>query len=531
VQTSQQSAQHPAVSWLLSQPMEAAGAGVGAGVISRARLQQDSRAVSKGDIFVAMPGGTTDGRAYIAKAIEQGAAAVLWDADEFTWPTGQDANRFLNHFAVSHLKQYAGDIAAQWYGNPSKQLHVFAYTGTSGKTSCSTWTSQLLSALGKPCAVVGTLGAGIGETLKSVGLTTPQALEMQWWFAQFVQQNAQAVAIEASSIGIQEERLNGTQVRTALFTNLSRDHLDYHGDMAAYAAAKARLFAWSGLETAVINIDDAAAEQMIANVPSNVQMIFVSLKKNSASPVDATSLYASGGLRPKNLFAHEIRFEADALQFTIGGDFGSAQVRTKVAGLFNVSNLLMVAACALIEGFTLAEIVEPLSQLQAIEGRMQMFGGQIDNHQVPVVIVDYAHKPDALEKVLESLRPQAQASGGQLWCVFGCGGDRDAGKRPIMGSIAQRLADRPVVTSDNPRSENPAAIALQITAGMRDGAYEVELDRAKAIASSVQRAQPNDVILIAGKGHEAYQEIGDQRFEFLDAAHVQKALSAKVGVH
>jgi UDP-N-acetylmuramoyl-L-alanyl-D-glutamate--2,6-diaminopimelate ligase len=535
-----QSNVHSAISWLRAQPRLAMGALAGGLVddlahkaVRPAKLQQDSRAVRPGDIFVAMPGGTNDGRAFIAKAIQQGAVAVLWDTNEFNWPVDQSTSQL----GVSNLKQQAGEIAAQWYGQPSEQLHVFAYTGTSGKTSCSTWTSQLLSALGRPCAVIGTRGAGMGESLQPVGLTTPQALDMQWLLSEFKKQDAQAAAIEASSIGIEEGRLNGTQVRTALFTNLSRDHLDYHGDMAAYGAAKARLFAWTGLKTAVINIDDAAADQMIAKVPAWVQKIFISLKipNGVANDIDASPMAfksnGSGISQARLLFAHQIRFEADGMRFTIGGDFGVAQVHTKVAGLFNISNLLMVAACALIEGFTLEQIAKPLSQLQAIEGRMQMFGGLVGNQPMPVVVVDYAHKPDALEKVLESLLPQAQANGGRLWCVFGCGGDRDAGKRQIMGAIAQRLADHSVVTSDNPRTEDPSAIAMQIAAGMSQGKYEIELDRAKAIASVVQRAKTNDVILIAGKGHEAYQEIGLQRIDFSDATHVQLALAAKSRAH
>jgi UDP-N-acetylmuramoyl-L-alanyl-D-glutamate--2,6-diaminopimelate ligase len=535
-----QSNVHSAISWLRAQPLLAMGTlrdrpvkGVAGRMGGPARLQQDSRAVRPGDIFVAMPGGTHDGRAFIGKAIEQGASAVLWDSSEFSWPAVQG----VKQLGIAGLKQQAGEIAAQWYGRPSEQLHVFAYTGTSGKTSCSTWTSQLLSALGKSCAVIGTRGAGIGDALQPVGLTTPQALEMQWLFAQFQDQGAQAVAIEASSIGIEEGRLNGTQVRTALFTNLSRDHLDYHGDMAAYAASKARLFAWSGLKTAVINIDDPAADQMIAKVPVGVQKIFVSLRKfsgitkNDSAQNLQSELNATSASKARHLFADQIRFETDGMRFVIGGDFGTAQVHTKVAGLFNISNLLMVAACALVEGFTLNQIVSPLSQLQAIEGRMQMFGGRVGDQQLPVVVVDYAHKPDALEKVLESLRPQAQAGGGQLWCVFGCGGDRDAGKRPLMGAIAQRLSDRPLVTSDNPRTEDPSAIAQHITLGMNHGSFEVELDRAKAIASVVQRAKNNDVILIAGKGHEAYQEIGSQRIDFSDAIHVETALAKKLKVH
>jgi UDP-N-acetylmuramoyl-L-alanyl-D-glutamate--2,6-diaminopimelate ligase len=522
------------IDWLRAQPGLAVCAMAdqdsnGTTLRGAAKLQQDSRAVCPGDVFVAMPGGVVDGRAFIATALQQGAAAVLWDSNAFSWPIEQTTSQL----GVNNLKHHAGEIAAHWYGQPSEQLHVFAYTGTSGKTSCSTWTSQLLNALGKPCAVIGTRGAGLGDVLQPVGLTTPQALEMQWLLAQFQQQNAKAAAIEASSIGIEEGRLNGTQVRTALFTNLSRDHLDYHADMVAYGAAKARLFAWSGLKTAVINVDDPSANQMIARVPSNVQKIFVSLK-NTASVSQSASQQEfpePNVSQTRRLFAHHIRFETDGMRFAIGGDFGVAQVHTKVVGLFNISNLLMVAACALVEGFTLDQIAGPLSQLQAIEGRMQMFGGQVGNQQLPVVVVDYAHKPDALEKVLESLRPQVRANGGQLWCVFGCGGDRDAGKRPIMGEIAQRLSDQAWVTSDNPRTEDPSSIASQIVAGMTRGPFEVELDRAKAIALVVQRAHKNDVVLIAGKGHEAYQEIGSQRFEFSDAAHVELALAAKRGVH
>ncbi len=490
---------------------------------AQSRLVQDSRAVRLGDVFFAMPGGVHDGRQFIDKAQTQGAAAVLWDSDNFLLPT----TITTSNFPVAQLKQAAGYIAADWYAQPSEKLHVFAYTGTSGKTSCSTWTSHVLNALGHTCAVVGTRGAGIGDQLVPIGLTTPQAIEMQSLLAQFVQQGAKAAAIEASSIGLDEGRLNGTQVRTALFTNLSRDHLDYHGDMQSYAEAKAQLFCWSGLQTAVINSDDPLASEIQAKVPAHVEQILISVKaEDQLSTLPAISL-----LNCRHLFAHQLRFNANGLSFTIDGDFGVSQVQTRIAGLFNISNLLMVAACALLEGFELKKVVAALEQLEPVEGRMQMLGGGYGGFAVPVVVIDYAHKPDALEKVLQSLLPQARANGGQLWCVFGCGGDRDSGKRAIMGSIAQRLADFCIVTSDNPRSEDPASIADQIASAMQIGGFEIELDRAKAIAKAVQQAKANDVVLIAGKGHEAYQEINGERIVFSDAQHVSSALDLKAMVH
>jgi UDP-N-acetylmuramyl-tripeptide synthetase len=486
----------------------------GAGVPSASvRLQADSRAVKPGDIFVAIPGDKHDGRDHLAAVAQLGALAALWDPTNFDWPSTNQ----LPHCAVENLKLEIGAIASKLLGEPSKQLQVFAFTGTSGKTTCTTWAAQLLAMLGEPCAIIGTRGAGLPAHLSSFGLTTPQAVDLQQWFAQFSAQKVTSCAIEASSIGLEEGRLNGTQITCALFTNLTQDHLDYHGDMARYARAKAKLFSWPNLKQAVINIDDPASELMISSLGKQTELLAISL--NPIYSDLRTKLPNTTKLT--RLWASEIKFIGNQTYFTVDGDFGRAQTSLQVPGRFNVANALLVVACALLHGFSLDTIAKKLSQLEPVEGRMQSLGGIGQT----LVVIDYAHKPDALEQVLVSLRSQANARGGRLWCVFGCGGDRDASKRPIMGAIAERLADQVLVTSDNPRSESPALIAQAIVQGMKSKA-QIELDRARAIAQAISMAGAADVVLIAGKGHENYQEIGSNKTPFSDFSHAQASLNA-----
>ncbi len=489
--------------------------------LTSVRLQADSRALKRGDIFLAMPGASFDGRTYLSKIAEQGACAALWDPDQFEWPAGNA----LPNCAVPNLKREMGHISSALLGNPSEQLHVFAFTGTSGKTTCTTWAAQLLASLGEPCAVIGTRGAGLPDELVSFGLTTPQAFELQQWFAQFAREGIRACAIEASSIGIQEGRLNGTRIKTALFTNLTQDHLDYHGDMIQYGRAKAQLFSWPQLQQAVFNADDPASKAMWAKLEPQTEVILIGIAQAGVQcPSNIELMVAQAkSANVKRLWASDIHFNGKQTQFTLHGDFGQAASTLQVPGQFNISNALMVAACALLKGHSLLDVALGLAHLEPVEGRMQSVGG---DNQV-LVVVDYAHKPDALEQVLRSLRSQANARGGKLWCVFGCGGDRDSSKRPLMGAIAAKLADQVIVTSDNPRSESPAAIAAQITLGMGESTAEavVELDRAKAIDSALNHAAANDVVLIAGKGHEDYQETNGVKTAFSDLVHAKFALA------
>ena len=479
-----------------------------------AALTADSRSVKKGDAFFAYPGASHDGRAFIQAAINAGASAIVLDDSLSDLPSADSLlGGLASSKSVNQLKQKAGAIASAFLGSPSSQLDVIAFTGTSGKTSCSTWYSELSRHLGKPCAVIGTRGAGLPDALQPFGLTTPEAINLQGFFRGFVDTKIASVAIEASSIALNEGRLNGTTIRTAVFTNLSLDHLDYHCSMHAYGEAKAALFAWRSLSHVVINIDDPAAEQMLGAVQEQVQKILI-----STTPIHMPQS------NTKRLYATNIIFRGNGVSLTIDGDFGTCNASFQIAGLFNISNYLSVAACALVRGYTLDQVVAGLSVLKPVEGRMQTVGG---DHQL-LAVIDYAHKPDALEKVLEALRLQASDRGGKLWCVFGCGGNRDKAKRPQMGAIAQRLADNVVVTSDNPRSETPSDIIDQIVVGMRLApAVVIEADRKTAITWAIDHAAQDDVVLIAGKGDEAYQEINGVQHPFSDFGLVSALLSKK----
>ena len=509
-----------------------------------ASLTADSRSIKKGDAFFAFPGANNDGRSFVQAAINAGASAILLDDSSTDVLQGSSAispfsGKTTPAKSVRQLKHKAGGIASAFFGSPSSKLDVLAFTGTSGKTSCSTWYSELSCILGKPCAVIGTRGAGLpymrnpevpgfnsleckpleSTQLRAFGLTTPEAITLQGFFREFVDAKIPSVAIEASSIALNEGRLNGTTIQTAVFTNLSLDHLDYHRTMQAYGQAKAALFAWPSLTHVVINIDDRAADQMLAGVQGSIKKILV-----STAPIEATTKHQVGQAAGeiKRLFATNIVFSGNGVSLTVDGDFGTCQARFQIAGLFNVSNYLSVAACALVRGYNLDQVVAGLEQLTPVEGRMQTLGG--DNQLLAVI--DYAHKPDALEKVLEALKMQASDRGGKLWCVFGCGGNRDTSKRPQMGAIAQRLADTVVVTSDNPRLENPADIIDQIVAGMQcASSVVIEADRKDAITWTIKNAAQDDVVLIAGKGHEAYQEINGVQFPFSDFKLVSALLN------
>jgi UDP-N-acetylmuramoyl-L-alanyl-D-glutamate--2,6-diaminopimelate ligase len=483
-----------------------------------AQLAADSRRVGRGDVFLAYPGDAADGRAFIGKAVEQGAAAVLHEADGFNW----NADWNVPHLAVAGLKRSAGTIAAGFYGDPAQDMFVAAVTGTNGKTSCSQWIANALSRLGEPTAVVGTLGIGLYErgrhgAFSETGNTTPDAVLLQRKLAALRAAGATALAIEASSIGLQQERMNGLHVDVALFTNLTRDHLDYHGDMATYEAAKLRLFDWPGLRHAVVNLDDPAGQRIVAHLQEQ--------KPNF--PIIGYTLTGSTMAGIATLRASEVRTSHGGTAFRLDSMFGSAPVKTQLVGQFNVSNVLGIIGVLIAKGIDFVTAIEAAEELTAVPGRMQQVGGQ----DAPLVVIDYAHTPDALEKTLATLRQVAQQRAGELWCVFGCGGDRDPGKRPQMGAVAQ-AADRIIVTSDNPRSEEPAKILQDIVSGidparMASAPPHMVEDRAAAILWAVRHAGKNDVVLLAGKGHEDYQEIKGRKLPFLDADHASLALAAR----
>lgn len=462
-------------------------------------MTADSREVKPGSVFLAYSGHQQDGRRYIADAIAQGAVMVLWDPEAFAWqPTWQVAN-----LAVPQLAQQAGDLASAFYQHPSRALWVVGVTGTNGKTTVSQWVAQAYQYLQQSAVVVGTLGNGWLGALQTAHNTTPGAVALQGLLADFVRQQAQVLAMEVSSHGLDQGRLQGMQFDVAVFTNISRDHLDYHQTMAAYQAAKAKLFDWPTLKAAVINIDDAFGQQLHAQL------------RAKGLPVLSYALQQSQA----DIQLQQLQHTPMGYAMRVVTPQGSGEVLLHALGEFNVSNALAVVGCLLAQQIPLAQICAALSQLRAVPGRMQSFGGG----DAPVVVVDYAHTPDALEKVLMTLRTHTQ---GKLTCVFGCGGNRDAGKRPIMGQIASQRADRVVLTNDNPRRESASAILQQIAAGVR-GDYVIEPDRATAIQRAIAQSDKGDVVLVAGKGHEDYQEIEGVRTPFSDALAVQAALQQR----
>ena len=470
-------------------------------------LQTDSRQVQPGDGFIAWPGAATDGRSHVQDALVRGAAACLVEHE------GVDAFALdgTDTATLPRLKQATGLIAAEWFGAPGDALAVVAITGTNGKTSTAWWLAHALSKLQhdalSPCALVGTLGIGMLGRLESTGMTTPDPVRLQQAFRQFVDAGVRACAIEASSIGLAEHRLAGTPIRVAVFTNFTQDHLDYHPSMDAYWQAKRALFDWPGLQAAVVNIDDPhGAELHSALAGRGLDVWSISMHQHARLQAQGVA-WGDSGLRLDVVEGAEKR----TLQTTMIGDY-------------NVSNLLGVIAAQRALGVPLAKAVAACAQLLPVPGRMERLvaPGQ------PLVAVDYAHTPDALEKALQALRPLAAERGGQLWCVFGCGGDRDASKRPLMGAAAQHHADAVVVTSDNPRSEVPGHIIHQILLGTIAGeTVHTEPDRAAAIAQVLAEADARDVVLIAGKGHEEYQETAGVRQPFSDMAHARAALERR----
>jgi UDP-N-acetylmuramoyl-L-alanyl-D-glutamate--2,6-diaminopimelate ligase len=466
-------------------------------------LTLDSRQVRRGDAFFALAGTRSHGIEFAAGAVRRGAQVVLaelplTDADELPASVA-DAPVLW----IENLHEQVGEIAARFYQRPSESMRVIGFTGTNGKTSCVQLLAQALTLLGHRAASIGTLGAGLHGQLNDGERTTPDAISVQALLARFRDADVSHVAMEVSSHALQQGRVGAVDFEVAAFTNLTRDHLDYHGSMEAYGAAKARLFAWPGLQTAVLNGDDDYGRQLAKQLPSAV----TSLRFSMAGDEDA------------EIIASDIVTSAEGLAFHLRTPWGARHVSSHLLGRFNVSNLLAVAASLGALGESFERIIDTLRQLQPVNGRMSRVGGL---HGLPLVVVDYAHTPDALEQALTALRAHCA---GQLICVFGCGGERDAGKRPLMGEIAARLADVAIVTDDNPRGEDGDAIVVQISAGMAAArAMTVQRDRAAAIGAALQMAHAADVVLIAGKGHETYQDGASGRHPFDDLAVAHAAL-------
>lgn len=513
-------------------------------------LRTDHRQVRPGDAFLAWPGRSHDARLHAGSALAAGAAACLMEAPGHTQEHTQghaaaavpaDDGRLA---CLDHLKRHAGEVAAAFLGHPSRLLDVVAVTGTNGKTSCTWWVAQALGALGQRCGVVGTLG--VGEPLAAfepTGLTTPDAVALQTVFRRFVDGGFAACAIEASSIGIVEHRLAGTAVAVAAFTNLTQDHLDYHGSMADYGAAKRALFDTAGLKAAVLNVDDPHGRAWAQALAARPGLDLWTVSRAQAHPLDSASQPVSDGTSVgARLQARQVRHTSQGLELVLHERGTAAHpdsrhaVRTALMGDFNVENLLVVAGCLRARGVPLADVALALERLTPVPGRLQRVPavGAVGGAAQPAVVVDYAHTPDALAKALQALAPLARARGGQLWCVFGCGGDRDATKRPLMGQSAVRGAAHVVVTSDNPRSEDPARILAQVMAGAQQApviaatrSLQAIEDRRAAIVHAVCQAAPEDVVLIAGKGHEQTQEIAGVKHPFCDVAEATAALHSR----
>ena len=493
----------------------------------RRDLHLDNRCLKRGDVFLAVRGHHVDGRKYLPAAAASGAAAALVDAEGWNEIDFSSTTSVFPTRAVKDLRSVIGPLAAEFYRRPSEHLLSIGVTGTNGKTSSTQWIAQLLTGTGRRCAVIGTIGVGFAdEPLTGTSLTTPDPVSLQREVRALLDAGAQALAMEVSSIGLEQGRLNGMKVDVALFTNLTRDHLDYHGTMQRYEAAKSLLFDWPTLSHAVINLDDAAGRRLIPRLAERgVDVIGYSVSMADAGETRIESPIAH------RLAARAIRATSHGLAFEVDLDGYSIPIEVPLVGQFNVENLLGVLGVMQACGIDFARAVAALPQLHPPLGRMQ----QVVMPAAPLAVIDYAHTPDALAKALAALRPLAEArrlqgGGGKLWVVFGAGGDRDAGKRAPMGAAAAQGADVVIVTSDNPRSENAEAVASQVAAGAANARELITVvDRTRAIAHAIANAGPTDVVLIAGKGHESYQIIGAERLPFSDLSQARAALARRAG--
>ena len=535
-----------ACQWLKELSMDSDGTSAApstssAGFVRKKRaLQSDSRWVQEGDIFLAWPGASYDPRRDIDALLSKGILACLVDeesVDSIPKTTAFDQSSWVDDPRVAfypQLKRHRGLIASAYYENPSQTLKVSAVTGTNGKTTCAWWLTQALSELGCSCAMAGTLGQGIfsaeSQSIEGLGtqtaaLTTMEALELQKSMRQWLDAGVSHLCMEASSIGLQESRIDGTQVEVAIFTNFTQDHLDYHTTMENYWAAKMGLFNRLNPKTCIINLDDPQGPPLYSELKSKGRVVMgYSKSAQCALPAELSARRiqvveledpSAGVVLSKTALSFEMVHQGQSYPFVL-----------RVLGDFNVSNLLAVVCSLLALGYTMHQALRACSNLTAAPGRMQT----LRLPETPLVVVDYAHTPDALEKALGSLQAASQSLGGQLWCIMGCGGDRDPSKRSLMGAAAERLADRVVLTSDNPRMEDPLQIIEHIKSGlMRPDVVSTQMDRGLAIEQAIKSARINDVILIAGKGHENYQDIHGERRVFSDAGVAWACLKARAG--
>jgi UDP-N-acetylmuramoyl-L-alanyl-D-glutamate--2,6-diaminopimelate ligase len=464
----------------------------------------DSRQVKPGDTFMAFKGEHADGRSHIGAAIAAGAGAVLWEAEDFAW----SADWVVPNVAIPQLRAQAGIVAGQLLGNPSRDMWCVGMTGTNGKTSCAHWLAQAYGLLGHKTALIGTIGNGFIDHLDETSHTTPDAVRLQNLIATYRAAGATHLSMEVSSHGLDQARAHGVAFNAAVFTNLTRDHLDYHGTMAAYGASKRQLFAWEGLKHAVINADDAFGAELLHSLPAGLALGY--------------------GINAGELRAEKVDVSIDGLRLDIASPWGRLTLNSPLIGRFNAYNLLACLGVLLRGGVEPTRATEVLGQIVSAKGRMQRLGGG----DKPLVIIDYAHTPDALEKALATVR-EVMPAGRRLYCVFGCGGDRDRGKRPLMGRVACQIAHTVIITNDNPRTEDPRRIIRDILEGVdgaaaaeqQHGDYSVESDRSRAIHSTVEIAQPGDVVLIAGKGHEEYQDMNGVKTPFSDEQQAHDALA------
>jgi len=461
----------------------------------------DSRNVQRGDLFLACAGGHAHGLDYLSQVVQAGAVAVIYEPPAAGHPALMTTPA-VPLLPLRELRAQLGNIAAGYYKHPSQALDVIGITGTNGKTSCSQFIAQALDQKDARCGVIGTLGYGLSGELSATDRTTPDAVAVQQQMADMLEHGARHIVMEVSSHALEQGRVIGVDFQVAVWTNLSRDHLDYHGDMASYAKAKQRLFQAPGLRHAVINLDDDFGRELIATIPAGVKTIGYTLNTQSAQHaiLDAQCIVSGSALKLSDA----------GIELQVQSAWGEGCLRANLLGRFNASNLLAALTTLLVLDVPFATAIGRLSRVSTVPGRMERFG----SGRQPLVVVDYAHTPDALEQALQALRPHCR---GKLWCIFGCGGERDTGKRPLMGAVAERNADRVVITDDNPRGEDPIQIIADIMNGMRDpDAAYLRRDRNQAIAFAIEQSIPGDVILVAGKGHEDYQLVGARRIPYSD---------------
>jgi UDP-N-acetylmuramoyl-L-alanyl-D-glutamate--2,6-diaminopimelate ligase len=463
----------------------------------------DSRLLEPGGLFIACPGLQVDGRDYMDQAVAAGAAAIVAEAKGCTFSDIDSVAVIL----MDDLSQQVSAIASRFYGHPSAAMKVTGFTGTNGKTTCSQLLAELYQLLGETCGVIGTLGYGVfGQPMVTTGMTTPNAVQTQEILAQLREAGARTIAMEVSSHSLDQNRVADVHFTTAVFTNLSRDHLDYHGTFERYSSAKAALFASEHLKLAIVNGDDPAAKQMLAQVLPTVTCYQFSFTDRDA-----------------DIYAEQVVLSDKGISARITTPWGDANLQSMLLGRFNLSNLLAVIAVACGQGFALTAVMDAVSKLTPVDGRMEVVTtGDVSNEVNPSVVVDFAHTPDALEKALAAM---SDLTRGKLWCVFGCGGDRDRGKRAEMAAVACKFADHVIVTSDNPRRENPEKIIADILQGV-NAKIDVQtlVDRQQAIECAIANAGAKDCVLIAGKGHEQYQDVNGTKLPFCDLREAHLAL-------